>query len=383
MLPSRAEAEQFVHAAYQLAFGREADPEGLRTYSQALFEGRETPTTVLKILRQSEEHQQAITSRGHRSLQQEDINTFLSVAYQAILQRPVDHPAADSARSAIQANQLSHADTLKSLLNSEEYQSITNSPYEQIYKQHVPQQSLLKGETILTSFKTTEEHWLNTINTITQGGDDYIKTHAIRFAELLHTISELNRENELSTILDCGHKHSGLLISSCFGEACRLYNINIEDASEAGSYLAGHFHTDLERDDLDNVDLGKTFDLVVFAEVLEHLRINPVKVMRFLGKHLSPHGKIVLTTPNFYNHNNLNSFRLRQSMQPDVPYNLEYHQLHFHHVHEYCAHEVLVAGEAANLKLEAFWFSDCWDRNVQATIPIEARSNMVFIFGHP
>ena len=105
--------------------------------------------------------------------------------------------------------------------------------------------------------------------------------------------------------------------------------------------------------------------------------------MHFLGNHLNPHGKIILTTPNFYNHNNLNSFRLRQSMQPDVPYNLEYHQLHFHHVHEYCAHEVFTAAEAANLKLEAFWFSDCWDRNVQATIPIEARSNLVFIFGNP
>ena len=189
MPPSRAEAEHFVHAAYQLAFGREADPEGLRSYSQALIEGRETPTKVLQILRQSEEHQQISTSRGHQSLQQEDINTFLSVAYQAILQRPIDHPAADAARSAIQANQLSHADILKSLLNSEEYQSITNAPYEQIYKQHASQQSLLKGEVILTSFKTTEEHWLNTIYTITQGGDDYIKTHAIRFAELLHTIS--------------------------------------------------------------------------------------------------------------------------------------------------------------------------------------------------
>jgi hypothetical protein len=77
MLPSQADSEQFIHATYQLAFGRQADPEGLRTYSQALIEDRETPTTILQILRQNEEHQQASTSRGHNnSLQKEDITTF-------------------------------------------------------------------------------------------------------------------------------------------------------------------------------------------------------------------------------------------------------------------------------------------------------------------
>ena len=381
--PSRTEAEQFVHTAYQLAFGRTADPSGLSTYSEALIAGTETPTSILQILIKSDEHQKTVDSRSHISLTTEDLNSFLAITYQAILKRPIDHDALVAARADLQSNQLSHFQFLQALLNSDEYKQITESPYQQIYKEYVPDACLTKGNTILASLKSTEEIWLKKIKTATNGGDNYIKKHATRFAELLHTISELNQEQRLDSVLDCGHKHSGLLISSCLNRAFNLYNINIEDASEASSYLTDHFQVDLERDDLDELKLGQTFDLIVFAEVLEHLRNNPAKVLRFLRNHLSQEGKIILTTPNFYNHNNLLSFRLRHSMQPEIPYDLAYANLHFHHVHEYCAHEVFAAARAANLSLEAFWFSDCWDREVTNAIPVEARSNMVFIFSHP
>jgi 2-polyprenyl-3-methyl-5-hydroxy-6-metoxy-1,4-benzoquinol methylase len=246
-----------------------------------------------------------------------------------------------------------------------------------------PQECLAKGNAILSSFKGKEKLWLKKIEAITNGGDAYIKEHAIRFAELLHTISELNQETSFASVLDCGHRHSGLLISSCYDNTFELYNVNIEDASEASSYLADHYQIDLERDDLDLVELGHSFDLITFAEVLEHLRSNPVKVLRFLRNHLNERGRIILTTPNFFNHHNLSRFRLRHSMQPAVPYNLCHANLHFHHVHEYCAHEVFEAATTAHLKLEAFWFSDCWDRDITERIPIESRSNMVFIFKHP
>jgi len=232
---------------------------------------------------------------------------------------------------------------------------------------------------LLESFKAKEGYWIKQIRSIFNPADDYIEYHAIRFAELLHVIDELNTESALSSVLDCGHKHSGLLINRCFASQFALYDINIEDATDV-SYLSGHFCIDLERDDLDQVDLNTYFELIIFTEVVEHLRANPVKVLRFLGKHLAPNGKILLTTPNFYNHHNLAKFKERHGMQPQVPYDLKYSELYFHHVHEYCAHEIFVAAQEARLSLDAFWFSDCWDRAADAPIDVDALSNMVFIF---
>ena len=154
--------------------------------------------------------------------------------------------------------------------------------------------------------------------------------------------------------LDCGHKHSGLLLSHCFPGEFKLVNVNIEDASEGSSYHDDHIELDLERDDLDRIDLKQKFDLIIFSEVIEHLRIHPTKVLRFLAKHLSDNGKLVLTTPNFYSHHNLRSFQQRHSIQPTAPYSLGYKDLHFHHVHEYCAHEIFLASQDATLEIDAF-----------------------------
>ncbi|MCR4378610.1 MAG: class I SAM-dependent methyltransferase [Rhodospirillales bacterium] len=47
----------------------------------------------------------------------------------------------------------------------------------------------------------------------------------------------------------------------------------------------------------EHADLGETFDLIVLADVLEHVD-NPALAMANMICHLSPGGKIVLTTPN-------------------------------------------------------------------------------------
>jgi SAM-dependent methyltransferase len=47
----------------------------------------------------------------------------------------------------------------------------------------------------------------------------------------------------------------------------------------------------------ENVDLNEMFDLIVLADVLEHVD-NPAMAMANMVRHLSPGGKIVLTTPN-------------------------------------------------------------------------------------
>lgn len=43
-----------------------------------------------------------------------------------------------------------------------------------------------------------------------------------------------------------------------------------------------------------------SFDVILFTEILEHLTFNPVAMWRQVYRMLSPGGRIIVTTPNFY-----------------------------------------------------------------------------------
>jgi len=102
---------------------------------------------------------------------------------------------------------------------------------------------------------------------------------------------------------------------------------------------------DLEGDD-PGADLIDQYDLIVFNEVFEHLRINPLKTLRKLHSWLKPGGKLILSTPNAQS---LDGFR--KYITPGVMFGLgaipvvEYGKLetigHMGHVREYTAPEVM------------------------------------------
>jgi len=45
-----------------------------------------------------------------------------------------------------------------------------------------------------------------------------------------------------------------------------------------------------------DVDLGQQFDLIICADVIEHL-ISPEACLEFIKRHLTPHGRLLLSTP--------------------------------------------------------------------------------------
>ena len=53
---------------------------------------------------------------------------------------------------------------------------------------------------------------------------------------------------------------------------------------------------DIEKDKLPFPD--ESFDIVLFMEILEHLRLDPLHALREVRRVLKPHGRIVLSTPN-------------------------------------------------------------------------------------
>jgi SAM-dependent methyltransferase len=59
----------------------------------------------------------------------------------------------------------------------------------------------------------------------------------------------------------------------------------------------GERHHEHDLNDPDYPELGP-YDVVVCAEVVEHLHVSLVRVLRFLGSVLTPSGRLVLQTPN-------------------------------------------------------------------------------------
>lgn len=94
-----------------------------------------------------------------------------------------------------------------------------------------------------------------------------------------------------------------------------------------------------------------SFGSVVFTEVLEHLRINPIWTLEEINRVLKPDGRLLLTTPNLLSIYNLHS--LLTTGKITDPY-YEFNKLeevgHMGHVREYTAWEVTSLLEKTGFK---------------------------------
>ncbi len=98
-----------------------------------------------------------------------------------------------------------------------------------------------------------------------------------------------------------------------------------------------------------------SLDFLVFAEVLEHLKISPVPVLRELATLLRPGGRFILTTPNVARLQHIEALAAGENfLEPfpdDLPLNVDATD-HVEHVREYSVREVVDAVEAVGLLIE-------------------------------
>lgn len=115
----------------------------------------------------------------------------------------------------------------------------------------------------------------------------------------LASIKKLVGKNK--TVLDVGCA-SGYLGEILIKEGNVLYGIdgNKEAIEIAEKKYKGVAHLDLNDtnpDRLENLFDGVIFDVIIFADVLEHL-FDPETVLRNFGKFLKPDGRIIVSLPN-------------------------------------------------------------------------------------
>lgn len=209
---------------------------------------------------------------------------------------------------------------------------------------------------------------------------EYLSFHRNRFFELDNIAAKLIQEQRelVPRVLDVGMSVNTLIIQKLLPSA------RVETTDRLGLDLGDcpitYHPLDLTDPDLDKVDLGQRYDVILFAEVIEHLIANPVRVLRFFIRHLTPNGRIILTTPNFFAEVRLHMMRSRKNPQPIFPEHLDRNTAIEHHVREYSISELLELCVDAGGKPATFFYSSCWDRDPQ-NIPEEQWLNLVVVIG--
>jgi len=214
----------------------------------------------------------------------------------------------------------------------------------------------------------------------------YFDYHERRFYEIDGVVKALiqqDRAHQRPAVLDFGFSINSHILKRLFN--ANEITLDIADRpqiSPPASEFDGLFAVDLSVDNIAEIELGKKFDVIIFSEVIEHVMINPIKILRFLVNQITPDGYVIVTTPNLFSQHKLQAIGSRKNPLP--PYPLDYGRAeapHFH-VREYCMSEMLIMIEAAGAKIRAFFFSDCWDPpSGENTIPEHELGNLFLVLG--
>jgi SAM-dependent methyltransferase len=127
-----------------------------------------------------------------------------------------------------------------------------------------------------------------------QGNPGYLAFHQPRFAFLL----EIVRQQVAGTarILDVGPSPFTAMVREALHIPVDTLGLEPEARSERGRHF--HFNlNDTQHGSKWRLDFGR-YDLIVFAEVIEHLFTAPEIVLAYLRDLLAPGGQLLLQTPN-------------------------------------------------------------------------------------
>ncbi|HXV02858.1 MAG TPA: methyltransferase domain-containing protein [Gaiellaceae bacterium] len=118
----------------------------------------------------------------------------------------------------------------------------------------------------------------------------------------------------------------------------------------------GEQHVELDLNDADRPPL-EPHDVVICSEVIEHLQVAPVPVLRYLGDALTDDGRLIVQTPNAASLPN--RLRLLLGRNPYEPIREE--PRNPGHFHEYTVSELRDAVAAAGLEVERVLTANYFD----------------------
>lgn len=183
-------------------------------------------------------------------------------------------------------------------------------------------------------------------------GREYAAFHAKRYAFLVETVAGLpGRPNR---ILNVGPSFETAMLRESFSEAI-VDTLGLFDSGFSPRAGEKHIEFDLN-DSLDrtrwpNVD---RYDVVVAAEVIEHLYVPAAPLFHFLRSCLTPDGRLLVQTPNAVAL--AKRARMLAGRNPSMP--LRPPRPDPGHVHEYTLRELETAATGAGMCIERAWFQN-------------------------
>lgn len=332
------DSEQLVLQVFQIMLGRTAEPEALEHFSGLLQSGALNPNSLIQVVAESDEYRIKVSS-----LQFEGTPEFQSI----------DTEAFRALNVALQScSGMTRAD----------YDAAWSSIFE------VGADQLVIGQ------------------------QDYGLHHEQRFFELINAIAYFHaRFGQPFALMEFGPSEFTRLYKGFFNNL----RLTTADRPVADDYVGfneevsrhklgaeAYVAVDLCRpDQFDKAaDLAGTQDLVLFCEVLEHLDVHPVEVLRFLLRLIKPDGHIYLTTPNFFRAENRRKFAAWENPQEVYPIQGGNWDAHHHH-REYGFRELVRFVAEAGGTVRGFYHSGCWDADPKS-VPVAELGNLVFVLGH-
>ena len=213
------------------------------------------------------------------------------------------------------------------------------------------------------------------------GQDQYFQYHRRRLLEIDAIVSAIIQEKgfESPRLIDIGFSVNTFILQRLFP----LATVEMWDRPGTpfpASLAVNARHIDLAGDDLSLAKTGRPADIMILAEVIEHLLINPIRLLSFLFQCLSNTGSLIITTPNFFKRDNLARAAERENPQPIYPDSYKSSDAPHFHVREYAMKELLRFVHESGGRVEAFFFSSCWDTDaVASAVPDHELSNLVVV----
>jgi SAM-dependent methyltransferase len=126
----------------------------------------------------------------------------------------------------------------------------------------------------------------------------YGRTHVEHFQSVVSMVRSVAANRAIQSVLDVGAVpgHLSIFLRQA---GLSVDAVDIDPERMSGVFDAAGIpahRVDVERHDLPFPDAS--FDLVLFCEILEHLRINPLRPFREIRRVLAPGGSVVVSVPN-------------------------------------------------------------------------------------
>ena len=226
---------------------------------------------------------------------------------------------------------------------------------------------LPEGETEDTLFSYLSSYCLNDVNSDSKKEvSNYLKGDFKRF---VHTLGLIPNEDGKLLEIGANPYYMSMLISK-FRKYQSIYTNYFHTFPDKGTQCVVNEEGQEIKFDFCNVNLEeqdlpfdpKSFDVVLFCEVLEHLPLHPMKALLNIKKCLKKDGYLILTTPNVNRLENV--ARMLQGTNIYDPCSA--HGIHGRHNREYNRHELDLLLNHLGFEIEEMFSADVHENNADS-----------------